>query len=56
MQPKKSLESKVEMTELVLPNDTNYYGNLMGGRLMYWMDVAAAMAAWKHCNAPCVTA
>jgi len=56
MQTKKASESKVEMTELVLPNDTNYYGNLMGGRLMYWMDVAAAMAAWKHCNAPCVTA
>jgi acyl-CoA hydrolase len=53
---KKSADSKVEMTELVLPNDTNFYGNLMGGRLMYWMDVAAAMAAWKHCNAPCVTA
>ena len=56
MQTKKTSETRVEMTELVLPNDTNYYGNLMGGRLMYWMDVAAAMSAWKHCNAPCVTA
>lgn len=44
------------MTELVLPNDTNFYGNLMGGRLMYWMDIAAAMCASKHCNAPVVTA
>ena len=44
------------MTELVLPNDTNVYGNLMGGRLMYWMDIAAAIAAQKHCNAPVVTA
>lgn len=44
------------MTELVLPNDTNVYGNLMGGRLMYWMDIAAALAAGKHCNAPVVTA
>ena len=44
------------MTELVLPNDTNVYGNLMGGRLMYWMDIAAAMAAARHCNAPVVTA
>jgi acyl-CoA hydrolase len=44
------------MTELVLPNDTNTYGNLMGGRLMYWMDIAAALAAMKHCNAPVVTA
>ncbi len=44
------------MTELVLPNDTNVFGNLMGGRLMYWMDIAAALAAQKHCNAPVVTA
>jgi Acyl-CoA hydrolase len=44
------------MTELVLPNDTNVFGNLMGGRLMYWMDIAAALAAQKHCNAAVVTA
>jgi acyl-CoA hydrolase len=44
------------MTELVLPNDTNLFGNLMGGRLMYWMDIAAALAGSKHCNAPVVTA
>lgn len=56
MNAKKSTESLVVMTELVLPNDTNHYGNLMGGRLMYWMDIAAALAASKHCNAPVVTA
>jgi len=44
------------MTEIVLPNDTNVFGNLMGGRLMYWMDIAAAIAAQRHCNAPVVTA
>jgi acyl-CoA hydrolase len=44
------------MNELVLPNDTNVFGNLMGGRLMYWMDIAAGIAAGKHCNAPSVTA
>ena len=49
-------DSFVEMTELVLPNDTNTFGNLMGGRLMYWMDIAAALAAMKHCGAPVVTA
>lgn len=53
---KKASESVVVMTELVLPNDTNTFGNLMGGRLMYWMDIAAALAAMKHCNAPVVTA
>jgi acyl-CoA hydrolase len=55
MTPKKTSETKVIMTEMVFPNDTNFYGNLMGGRLMYWMDTAAAMVAGKHSNAPCVT-
>lgn len=49
-------ESVVVMTELVLPNDTNTFGNLMGGRLMYWMDIASALAAMKHSGAPVVTA
>lgn len=44
------------MTELVLPNDTNTLGNLMGGRLMHWMDIAAAIAASRLCNMPVVTA
>src|SRR6188474_116340 len=56
MPEKKAADSLVIMTELVLPNDTNVFGNLMGGRLMYWMDIAAALAAAKHCNAPVVTA
>ena len=53
---KTSKESFVAMTELVLPNDTNTHGNLMGGRLMYWMDIAAALAALKHAGLPVVTA
>jgi acyl-CoA hydrolase len=56
METKKAAESQVIMTELVLPNDTNTFGNLMGGRLMYWMDIAAALSAMKHCGAPVVTA
>lgn len=56
MIPRKACDSLTIMTELVLPNDTNVFGNLMGGRLMYWMDIAAALAAQKHCNAPVVTA
>jgi len=56
MIPRKPADSAVIMTELVLPSDTNILGNLMGGRLMYWMDIAAALAAMKHCNAPVVTA
>jgi acyl-CoA hydrolase len=53
---KKATDSLVLMTELVLPNDTNSFGNLMGGRLMYWMDIAAALSAMKHCSSPVVTA
>lgn len=56
MAEKKAAESLTIMTELVLPNDTNVFGNLMGGRLMYWMDIAAALSAHKFCNAPVVTA
>jgi acyl-CoA hydrolase len=56
MNAKNASASLTIMTELVLPNDTNVFGNLMGGRLMYWMDIAAALAAQKHCNAPVVTA
>ncbi len=49
-------ESQVEMVEMVLPNDTNQLGNLLGGRLMHWIDLAAAMAATRHSNHVCVTA
>jgi acyl-CoA hydrolase len=56
MTSRKPSDSYTMMTEIVLPNDTNVFGNLMGGRLMYWMDIAAAIAAQRHCNAPVVTA
>ncbi|MBX2945646.1 MAG: acyl-CoA thioesterase [Cyclobacteriaceae bacterium] len=49
-------ESFVSMTELVLPNDTNTLNNLMGGRLMHWMDIVSAIAAQKHSNRIVVTA
>lgn len=49
-------ESLVNMTELVLPNDTNTLSNLMGGRLMHWMDIVSAIAAQKHSNSIVVTA
>jgi acyl-CoA hydrolase len=55
MEPRKASGSFTVMNELVLPNDTNTFGNLMGGRLMYWMDIAAFMAVAKHCNMPAMT-
>lgn len=48
--------SQVQMLELVLPNDTNILGNLLGGRLMHWIDIAAALSASRHCNTVAVTA
>ncbi len=56
MKDKTVKESQVQMIELVLPNDTNMLGNLLGGRLMHWIDIAAALAAARHCNNVAVTA
>lgn len=49
-------ESIVNMTHLVLPNDTNQLGNLLGGTLMHWVDIAAALVAMRHSARVCVTA
>ncbi len=48
-------ESQVVMTELVLPNDANLLGNLLGGKLMHLIDIAAAIAAARHSHLVCVT-
>ncbi|WP_295667936.1 acyl-CoA thioesterase [uncultured Mucilaginibacter sp.] len=56
MKGKTPKESHTIMNELVLPNDTNTLHNLMGGRLLHWMDIAAAISAQKHCNRIVVTA
>ena len=55
MEPRKAIDSYITMNELVLPNDTNTFGDLMGGKLMYWMDIAAYLAASKHCNSAAMT-
>ena len=47
--------SRVQMNELVMPNDTNPLGNLMGGRLMQWMDICSVISARRHCNQNVVT-
>lgn len=48
--------SRTMMTELVMPNDTNPLGHLMGGNLMRWMDIAGGICAARHCGAHAVTA
>ena len=56
MQQKNPKDSLAISTEIVLPNDTNTLGNLMGGRLLHWMDITAAIAAHRHCGRVVVTA
>jgi acyl-CoA hydrolase len=56
MEARNAQDSFTTMNELVLPNDTNTFGDLMGGKLMYWMDIAAYFSAAKHCNSACMTA
>lgn len=49
-------DSQVIMTELVLPEHTNAFGSVFGGRVMSWIDICAAIAAQRHCQKPVVTA
>lgn len=56
LKPKHPKDSLAIITEFVLPNDTNTLGNLMGGRLLHWMDIASAIAAHRHCGRVVVTA
>ncbi len=44
------------MVQLVLPNDANTLGNVLGGTVMHWIDLAAAVVAHRHCRSEAVTA
>ncbi|MGH7724107.1 MAG: acyl-CoA thioesterase [Candidatus Eiseniibacteriota bacterium] len=54
--PKPASESATEMVQLVLPDDTNTIGNVLGGTVMHWIDVVAAITAHRHARKLCVTA
>jgi acyl-CoA hydrolase len=54
--PRPVRDSQSEMAEIVLPNDANPLGALLGGRLMHWIDLAGAMAAHRHARNYVVTA
>lgn len=56
MHSKSVAASSVTTTQIVLPNDTNPLGNLLGGTLMHWIDIAAAIAAQRHSGMVSVTA
>jgi acyl-CoA hydrolase len=49
-------ESKTEMLEVVLPNDANPLGNILGGKVMHLIDIAGAIAAHRHSHSLVVTA
>lgn len=55
MKTKSPSESAIEMREMVMPGDTNPHGTIFGGKIMSWMDIAAAMCASKHSENPVVT-
>lgn len=49
-------ETFATTSKIILPNDTNTLGNLMGGQLLNWMDIGAAISAQRHCRRVVVTA
>ena len=49
-------QSATEMVQLVLPHEANVHGTVLGGTVMHWIDLAAAIAANRHCRRPVVTA
>src|ERR1017187_1746586 len=56
LMPRPVRDSQSEMVELVLPNDANPLGALLGGRLMHWIDLAAALACHRQSHSHAVTA
>lgn len=56
LEPRAVRESQSQMAEVVLPNDANPLGNLLGGRLMHLIDIAGALAAHRHARSYVVTA
>ena len=56
MKARKAIDTFAITSKIVLPNDTNVLGNLMGGQLLNWMDITAGISAQRHCHRVVVTA
>jgi len=56
MQGRRVRDSVTEMAQLVLPHEANVHGSVLGGTVLHWIDLAAAVAANRHCRRPVVTA
>lgn len=53
---RRAAESATQMVQLVLPHEANVHGSVLGGTVMHWVDLAAAIVANRHCRKPVVTA
>src|SRR5467141_4522817 len=54
--PKRAAESATEMVQVVLPNDANPLGYILGGTVMHLIDIAGAIACHRHTRSLLVTA
>lgn len=55
-EPGSVANSKVVMTQVVMPNNTNTHGTMFGGEIMSWLDICAGVSAQRHCRTNVVTA
>jgi acyl-CoA hydrolase len=56
LSPKRAAESATEMVQVVLPNDANPLGFILGGTVMHLIDIAGAIACHRHTRSLLVTA
>jgi acyl-CoA hydrolase len=56
MAARRASDSATQMVQLVLPHEANVHGSVLGGTVMHWIDLAAAIVANRHCRRPVVTA
>src|SRR6187549_232525 len=56
MQAKRWQDSATETVQVVLPNDANPLGYMLGGTVMHLIDITGAIAAHRHARTPMVTA
>ena len=54
--PKRAADSQTEMVQVVLPNDANPLGFILGGTVMHLIDIAGAIACHRHTRTLLVTA
>jgi acyl-CoA hydrolase len=52
----RAIDTYAASSRIVMPNETNTLGNLMGGNLLYWMDIGAGISAQRHSRRVVVTA